>query len=915
MFRTLKMPRIGVVMLTIALVVAAPPAPLAGQEPARDRGLVGAGLLLRQLDGVKRVLMIGAHPDDEDTSLLSALARGHGAETAYLALTRGDGGQNLIGPELGEGLGVVRTGELVAARRLDGGLQFFTRAFDYGYSKNAEEAFGKWPREELLRDVVWVIRTFRPHVVVSVFSGTPRDGHGQHQAAGIMAREAFRAAADPDRFVDQLGRGAVPWQPAKLYRLSWFDPEAADTEVATGTFDPLLGASWFQIAMESRSQHRSQDMGAARPLGPRSSSLVLVDTAAGVTAEGGEGLFAGVDTTLVSLVEPLPEHGRLGAGRALERYRAAVREAEESLDPASPWAAAPALGRALDQLVVARGAAEQSGEAGRELLRVLDTRVGRVEEALLDAAGIVVEVRAGDDLIVPGQTVRVMVEMWNGGPFPVTAARPSLHLPEGWSADPVPVDEDDGRSRSFFFRRGGSEVVPSAAPVAVDPSSSVLWRWNVRVPPDAALSELYYLERPRDGALYRWPDRADLRGLPRQPPLVRGAVAFSVALPRFGDDVPVAVEVGRPARYVGVDPASGQFDTPVLVVPALSLQADPSVMVVPADRGEPRSVSVILQARAPDGARGELVLELPEGWTASPAARSFAIAGEGQEASFAFSVRPPADAVPGRFVLGAVATDETGRRFDLGVDLVDYPHIEREALFEPAGTRVTVVPVRVDAGLRVGYVMGSGDDVVQAIRELGVEVELLAPPDLRGGDLSRFDVLVLGVRAYETRTDLQAVNDRVLDFARAGGTVLVQYNQYQFPAGGYAPYPVSIARPHDRVTDEGSPHGFIHVDNPVFQAPNRIGPEDFEGWVTERGLYFLSEWDDERMTPLLELTDPGEEPKRGALVVAPVGEGLWIYTGLSFFRQLPAGVPGAYRLFANLLSLDAAEWRAWEEGR
>ena len=516
--------------------------------------------------------------------------------------------------------------------------------------------------------------------------------------------------------------------------------------------------------------------------------------------------------------------------------------------------------------------------------------------------------------MVPGQTVRIEVELWNGGPYEVVDAAPDLDLPTGWSATPVPPGSEE-EGGSFFFRRGGGEAVGHGEPVTVAPGRRVVWRFDVAVPDDARLSELYYLEREPDGAMYRWPDDPELRGLPRQPALAHARVGLSVMVPLYGAPAPARVTPRRAARFRGVDPASGEYRTPLLVVPAVSVSPEPGVMVVPAGRAESRAVAVTLRAHAPEGATGRLALEAPEGWGVEPAAIPVALSGEGQEGAFAFTVTPPEGAEPGRYALEAVATTADGRRHARDVTLVDHPHIERAALFEDAATRVTVVEVAVEEGLRVGYVMGSGDDVHAAIRELGVPVELLAPADVREGDLSRFDVLVTGIRAYETRPDLQAANERILDFARAGGTVLVQYNKYEFPQGGYAPFPVEISRPHDRVTDETSPFRFIHPENPVFTSPNTIDEADFEGWVTERGLYFLGAWPEERMTPLLELTDPGEAPKTGSIVVAPLGEGLWIYTGLSFFRQLPEGVPGAYRLFANLLSLDADDWRRWEAGR
>jgi hypothetical protein len=362
------------------------------------------------------------------------------------------------------------------------------------------------------------------------------------------------------------------------------------------------------------------------------------------------------------------------------------------------------------------------------------------------------------------------------------------------------------------------------------------------------------------------------------------------------------------AVHVAVDKALGETRLPVAVVPAASVALEPEVVVWPTDAREPRTVSVVLRAFAPDGIEGRVRLEVPPGWTSEPASAEFDLATPGEERSVAFSLVPPPRIEPGHLQIRAVAETRDGRSLDETLEIVDHPHIDRVTRVLPAVTRITAVPVQVAAGLRVGYVMGSGDDVFDAIRELGVRAELLSPDQVLGGDLGAYDVIVLGVRAYETRPDVRAANPRLLDFAREGGTLLVQYNKYEFPRGDFAPWPVEMSRPHDRVTDEGSPVRLLDPDSPVFTRPNQIVDADFEGWVTERGLYFLGEWDEDRYTPLLELEDPGEAPKRGALLVAPLGEGLYVYTGLSFFRQLPAGVPGAYRLFANLLSLDAEAW-------
>ncbi|NIP59064.1 MAG: hypothetical protein GWM92_12225, partial [Gemmatimonadetes bacterium] len=624
------------------------PVGLAAQEVPERRGVVAAGLRLRQLDGVKRVLMIGAHPDDEDTSLIAALARGHGAEVAYLSLSRGEGGQNLIGPELDEGLGIVRTGELLAARSLDGGRQFFTRAFDFGYSKSAEETFRYWPRQEVVGDVVWMIRRFRPQVVVSVFDGESPGGHGQHQVAGIATYEAFDAAGDPSRFAEQLtGSDAVePWAPLKLYRSSRFDRDETTLALETGRFDPLLGRSHFQLSMESRSQHRSQDMGVPEPMGARAAPLALVRNRTGASG----GLFAGVDTALLSLADGLPrEHADRLRG-VLDEYRGAVRAAEAGLDALEPWESVEALGRAARGMERAVAAAAEA-EAPAGVRRALEDRLRRVREALLSAAGVVVDVRADDDLVVPGEVLEMEAAVWNGGPFPVVEARAEPTLPEGWSAEPLGPEsvETDDSFRARLFGPDPASIVTGAS--GVEPGEVVRWRYRVRVPEDAEPSRLYYLARPRDGQMYRWPDDRSLWGLPRNPPLFGGSVELSLgagirvsaadssgvsgdggsghgagsaagrsrsASGEQDAGGEVRVSVRRAGEYVGVDPARGEFRRPVLVAPAVSVRLRPRVMAWPLGAGEARAVAVSLESQARAGARGRLRLEAPPGWTVEP---------------------------------------------------------------------------------------------------------------------------------------------------------------------------------------------------------------------------------------------------------------------------------------------------------
>jgi len=863
---------------------------LAAQVPDRPVGTVATGLLLRRLDGVKRVLMIAAHPDDEDTAFLAQMARGLGAETAYLSLTRGDGGQNLIGPELFEGLGVVRTGELDAARGLDGGLQFFTRAFDFGFSKTGDEALTLWPREELLRDVVWTIRSFRPHVIVSVFAGTPADGHGQHQAAGMIAREAFDAAADPGRFPEQFGHGVEPWGASKFYRTSHrrfvpgAPPEDGEVEVPVGAFDALLAGSSHQLAMASRSQHRSQDMGAGQDPGPQSTSVVLQ---ASRVVGGSDGVFAGVDTTLAGVAARAPASVRARVTAELAAYRTAVERARGASGPESA-PVLPALLEAAGALDRARAALDGvRGSVDRELTDVLRHKRALVAEAVMAASGVLFDVRAARSVVVPGTPVEVEALLWNGGGWDVIAPDVNLEGP-GWTVVPLGTD-------------GLIEARVPAGTLAT-------WRFRVEVPADAEPSRLYFLREERDGAMYRWPEDPRVWGRSRDADPVVGRVGFRMAGP--GGEVPI--DAHAPWRYVGVDQALGEFVEPVLVLPALSVRVAPEGMVWPTGRLEPRPVTVVVSTEVEGGRRGVVRLDAPPGWTASPGEQRFELEGAGAERSLVFDVGPSGPPEAGSYRIGAVAEVDDGTVYHEGYALVDYDHIERAVMFRTAESDVAVVPVRTRDGMRVGYIMGTGDDGPEAIRQMGASVELLDASRVRSGDFMDFDVLVLGIRAYEARPDVRAANAQILDFARAGGVVVNQYNQYQFSEGGYAPHALEIGRPAPRVSVETQPVRLLHPDAPVFLGPNALTAADFEGWVQERGLYFASIWSDAYL-PLLEMNDPGEEPARGSLLVAEVGEGLYVYAALSFFRQWSGQVPGAYRLFANLISLDPVAWRAFRD--
>ena len=753
------------------------------------------------LGHVKRVLIIGAHPDDEDTELLTLLVRGMGAEAAYLSLNRGEGGQNLIGSELGEALGILRSEELLAARRLDGAGQFFTRAYDFGYSKSLDDTWNHWPRDSILKDVVRVVRRFRPQIIVSIFSGTPRDGHGQHQAAGWVTREAFRMAGDGAWF-PELGseEGHAPWTPLKLYRSARFDTAATTMALQGGALDPAVGQSFHQIAMAGRSLHRSQDMGQLQRIGPSAIRLALLEDRTGT---GGDPLFAGIDTL---------------AG--------------------------------LDHPVVA--AAQLRHRARAEVIR---------RQILVDAI-------ADDDRVIPGQRFHVALQVANAGADTsrITAAETALR--------------DDMRAG------------PAPGPFAVVPGRADSVMQSVTVGGDARFETPYYLTTPRIGSMYQWPRSAMAWwGEPFDPPPVAARLSIE------GVPAPIEREASRRVN----DQATGEVRRPLQVVPRVDVRIDGDTLLVPTGESRTLRLAVTLTHGASDSSRGQIGLDLPAGWAAVEP-QQLLLTRPDQREAFVFAVRTPARLAAGRFEIRAVASLDSGERFDAGHVSVDYPHIRPRVYLRSATVSVVAAPLELPDLRRVGYVRGAADRVPEALAAAGVPIELIDSLVLERGNLRDYDVIVVGPRAYETDPALVEHNARLLDYARSGGLLIVQYQQYQFIRGRYAPYPLTINAPHDRVTDETAPVRMLRPDHPALAGPNRIGAADWDGWVQERGLYFARTWDD-RYTPLVESHDPGEPPREGGLLIAPLGRGTYVYTGLAFFRQLPAGVPGAFRLMANLLAL------------
>jgi LmbE family N-acetylglucosaminyl deacetylase len=851
-----------------AALLGALPAGAAAQATDYD-GAAALGLSLRRLGTTGRVLMIGAHPDDEDTQLLSALALGHGADVAYLSLTRGEGGQNGIGPELGEALGLLRTEELLAARRVEGASQFFTRAYDFGFSKNADESFRHWPRDSVLKDVVATIRTYRPDVVVAVFSGTPADGHGQHQVSAILAREAVDAAADPARYPEQIAAGLRPWRPARFYRSLRGSPDGATVRVALGDLDPLLGRSYFQLAMASRSRHRSQDMGRPEPAGPHWGYLVRVLPA----LVGPEpSVFAGTDSSPSQVAE---RAGITGAVPALREYEALADRLRREANPLAPDTLVPDLARALGLLGRADAEAARAGGRAGDLRLRLAAETEDVRAALAGAAGVKLDAVSAAARLVPGQTVDVELSLWNGGGRPMQVASLAPSLPAGWSAEAV-------------------DSLPSG-PVAA--GALVTRRFHVRLPADAAVTEAYFLRQPRRGDLYAWPVDVAGPGVPFAPGGLRAAAVVRIA----GAELPLE----REATFREVDPRQGELRRPVLLVPAVSVRLDPAARVLPLSndgRGVPLRVSV--EAQDPRGVAGTLRLRLPAGWRAEPESVAVRFAAAGESRTVEFAVHPTGTKAPGDYTVSAVLDAADGRRYGRGFEMIDYPHVRPRPLYHDAVATLRAADVRVPAGLRVAYVTGAGEAGPGVLAQVGIVPDLLDAAALAGADLSRYDVIVTGSRAYEVRPDLRAHNDRLLEYVRGGGTLVVQYYKFDQVPGQYTPFPMTWARPADRVTDEASPVRLLAPNDPVLTTPNRITEADFRGWNQDRALYVPHTFDP-AYTPVIETADPGELPLPGTLLVAKLGRGTYVYTGLAFFRQLPEGVPGAWRLFANLLALGA----------
>ena len=765
-----------------AVMIIAAPVSLISQE----RGATGsAGVAAPVARTNLRVLWIAAHPDDEDTQFITWLSRGGRAETAYLSLTRGDGGQNLIGNELGEQLGIIRTEELLAARRIDGAHQYFTRAYDFGFSKTPQETYKHWPKDSVLADVVTIVRAFRPHIIITTFSGTPRDGHGHHQVSAILAKEAYdSAAADTVRF--PVAKYGPPWTPLKFYRSAFFSPSGtADTlRVNVGEYNPALGKSYSEIAAESRSQHKSQGFGTLQRKGVVWDRVRREATRvnAGTPASQEHSIFDGLDS-LARMGKPQPD----------------------------PRLAEP---------------------------------------------NVAVEAVADRRILALGDSAKVAVTVYNRSAISITV-HPT------WP---------------------GAAGAPAAS---VLPDSS--YRWDTFVK-GTEITQPWWLATPRNGDLFSPPvSKISEDEREKQNWLGLNVCASSGATNCVAHRTPVV--------YHFADPVRGDVQRPLAVAPPISVTLDRSVELaragVPLDRFFSVTIRSALMSRKPV----TVSLSLPSGLTADSAQRTVLVDSTATR-SITFRVRGRLPA--GTHVVGATATVD-GVTTHTGYVPIDYEHITPERQYRDAAVTIKAVDVALPKNLNVAYVPGVGDNVEPMLEEMGVPVTVVDPEQIPMVDLSKFTTVVVGPRAYQASQILRDNNTYLLEYVKNGGRLVVQYGQYELTRPGMMPYPITIRNPHDRVTDETAPVTILDPTAAVLNFPNRITQQDFAGWVQERALYMPYAMD-AHYHAVISMNDPGEPPNKGAIISAKYGKGTYFYVPLALFRQLPAGVSGGARIFANLLA-------------
>ncbi len=926
---------------------APPPPPFenAFAEPIKiDRSAAAVWQSLRKLNTRGSLMMIVAHPDDEDGGMLTYESRDAGADTTLLTLNRGEGGQNLMSADFFDQLGLLRTQELLAADQYYGVHQMFTRVIDFGFSKTMEETLKNWGHDRVLYDCVRAVRLARPLVVTSVFAGNVSDGHGHHQVSGLMAQEVYKAAGDPAVFPDQIAAGLRPWSPLKVYARVPFArvTEKGIYDYATGHWEPvrfrnyvtgtwiegipsatvtipedanqpLLGGSAIAIAREGLAEQKSQNGGVAGPSRGQSYHLYASRVAGEDTTppEHETDLFEGIDTTLAGIADYAPAAERAPWRAELTALSATVAEATAAFRAENPAESAPALARGLaqtEELLAQLKASQLPPDAAYNMRHELELKRAQFNDALGQALGLrlLATAAAGPArahpgssgrssdaaatlTTVPGQKIYIDVHLADNGPEPITALHTELH------------SEAAG---TWTF------VAENAAPADLGAGKAEDAILSTTTPADAALTRPYFSRPDLEQGYYDLlaPQYLDLPEMPYTLAAettyryagveahLRGVVQTAERSVQTAEHSVQTAERSVQTAEHKADPGPSLY--PLLTAPAISLTLSPEAGIVPlGSTSLELSATVYSSVKGP--AQGHVHLELPHGWRADPAVADFATQADGDERTVHFRITPSALAAE-PYTVTAVA-DFGGKHYRQGFQSVGYPGLRPYPYYRDATYRTTGVDVKVAPGLKIAYVTGTGDDVAESLGDLGLHVTTLSAADLASADLSAFDAIVLGIRAYAARPELRAADGRLLNYAKAGGVVLVQYQTAEYN-GSDAPYPLTLPADAEKVVEEDSKVTLLAPQDPLLNWPNRITAADFHGWVEERGHGFLRSWDP-HYRALTEMHDAGQDPQRGGLVYTPYGKGAYIYLAFAFFREMPSGVPGSFRLMANLLSL------------
>jgi len=880
------------------------PAPQNPYQPLpQDTGILGLKQMLLRLQTTARLMQVTAHPDDEDGGMLTLESRGNGDAALLMSLTHGEGGQNKLGSNLFDELGVLRTLELTASDRYYGVEQRFSHVADFGYSKNADETFQKWRGHDIaLGDIVRVIRTFHPDVLIARFSGTERDGHGHHQASAILTKEAFRAAADSKRFPEQIAAGLPPWQPKKLYigNVCGFGAMTCPAEnytvkLNTGVVNPVLGVSYVQFAMEGLRHQLSQGAGgwSVEP-GDRFTYYKLVDSVLPLTTDkdGHEkDFFDGLDTSLPGLASRLGDEEK-----KVPQLRAGLVEIAGQLKQAAQLGTDPndtvrPLLAALDSLGHFVGQNNDlSASARQDLVARLQEKEEHIQAALnlalnasMEATAIIpsdIPNQQNSLAISPGQKFDVHAKFHNGSKHPLSIKDIILD-----GITPAAVKEPDR---------------------VLQPGSDYETNFQVQLPSNFPVTRpAVHRNDPERDSVYVV-DEPQYATLPFPPPPFRVIAHYDVpdlASPTHRDSgvqtYATFPEISAPVVVPFTDEKGQTQDRPLNVTPVYSVMLEPGEQVIRVNNGTATTVKVGVSCNLTGAQSGQLHLEVPAGWHVEPNELQVRLSKRGDKQDFEFKI-VPSSLKEGETQIRATLT-AGGSTYSEGYSLVTREDLESTYYYQPAIQRVSVVDVKIPNDVKIGYIMGAGDDIPTVLKQIGLDVTVIPAEKVASEDLSRYRTIVLGIRAYDTQKDVGANNKKLLDYVSAGGTLIVQYDTgvSDFNSGHLTPYPAQLSRA--RVSVEEAPVEILAPDDPVFHYPNQITPRDFDGWVQERGLYFMNQWDS-NFKALLACHDPGEQPQKGGLLKAQYGKGVYIYNAYAFFRQLPAGVPGAIRLYVNLLA-------------